>query len=394
MKDFYQQNPEELKGQPKKTIADYVESQGISVPKRFNSLKEARKSHKAIILRSEHTQDYDGVSGLLKSYKLSDKQEIGLPPNCFGPRGISTINEVKKEWIKFIEKYKTYKQIKSYCELLEYDEKQFKEEVSFSIWERIGGYERKIIADSSIANRHHITTYFRDNKSHFNNYAVVESGEIIKEYLTPLTKELRKGMNHLIGMYESVRRLENFDSNHCPIVEAKTLDGKNYFLQYHISRDFKEVDFVINRKPTKKEFEVSFVRGATSKEGMDCKVTIFYAERRGKGWGPIDTKEEDGSYDLHHSRVFSEVNVRKRKIQLEDCDKNGTLESIFRKLLDGHLEFSKLFKPEVSVINKLDYLISESEFSMAARISMEESKNQYIDLHVISDGRKAYIKRI
>ncbi len=42
MNDFYIEHPEELNCQPKKTIGDYVESCGIPVPRRFESLAEAR----------------------------------------------------------------------------------------------------------------------------------------------------------------------------------------------------------------------------------------------------------------------------------------------------------------------------------------------------------------
>ena len=60
-KDYYLEDPNRLKGQPKKTIGDYVEQNGILVPNRFNSLKEAKKSGKKIFLRSERSQDYWGL---------------------------------------------------------------------------------------------------------------------------------------------------------------------------------------------------------------------------------------------------------------------------------------------------------------------------------------------
>ena len=74
--DHYTTHPEALKGQPKRTIADYVEQHGILVPRRFDSLSEARRSKKAILLRSEHEQEYDGCSGILESIKLSDRSSV------------------------------------------------------------------------------------------------------------------------------------------------------------------------------------------------------------------------------------------------------------------------------------------------------------------------------
>ena len=44
MGDYYTKHPEELHGQPKRTIADYVAQNGILVPRRFDTLKAARAS--------------------------------------------------------------------------------------------------------------------------------------------------------------------------------------------------------------------------------------------------------------------------------------------------------------------------------------------------------------
>ena len=42
--DYYLEDKSRLNGQPKRTIADYVEQKGILVPRRFDTLAEARKS--------------------------------------------------------------------------------------------------------------------------------------------------------------------------------------------------------------------------------------------------------------------------------------------------------------------------------------------------------------
>jgi len=70
MADYYLEDRSRLQGQPKRTIADYVEQQGILVPRRFDSLEEAQASGLPILARSEHSQDYDGVSGLLGIFRL------------------------------------------------------------------------------------------------------------------------------------------------------------------------------------------------------------------------------------------------------------------------------------------------------------------------------------
>ena len=124
MKDYYLEDRTRLQGQPKKTIGDYVESQGILVPRRFDNLDDARKSKKAIILRSEHPQDYNGVSGLLSSPKLSGKYH--------SYRGIESLEEARE---RLFEHEATYSSLvyMQYCWLLGIDSQKFIDETSFSI---------------------------------------------------------------------------------------------------------------------------------------------------------------------------------------------------------------------------------------------------------------------
>ena len=132
MSDFYIANPHELRGKPKATIADYVEQNGILVPKRFATFDEALRYGLPIIARSEHTQDYDGASGLLKSPVIAPEQGI-------------TDEGVKKEILKG-ERWRKY------CALFGIGELQFETSVSVSYWEKIPGYNIGIIADLLIRN--------------------------------------------------------------------------------------------------------------------------------------------------------------------------------------------------------------------------------------------------
>ncbi len=55
-------------------IVDYVEDAGFLVPRRFKDLEEALDfvdQGGKVIMRSEHPQDYDGVSGLLESFVMT-----------------------------------------------------------------------------------------------------------------------------------------------------------------------------------------------------------------------------------------------------------------------------------------------------------------------------------
>ncbi len=385
--NYYLEDPARLESQPKRAIADYAEQKGILVPRRFSSLKEAKASGLPIIARSEHIQDYNGVSGLLRS------------PTTEKLANIESEEELKEKILA--EPKNGTSQHRQYCLILNLDEKKFKEEVSFSYWELLKGYERVIIADSAIPRRYHIMTSesYQEEKP-LCNYALVEDGRIIKEFITPLPDELKAGLENLIGLYESVRTLSRFDSNHCPIIEAHTFIGKNYFLQYHRARDFEPAQFTLERALQEGEVEVPFVRGVTAPEGMDCKVTVYYAWQYAWGNGRDERnemileskKEEEGSFDLHYKKAFSELRVRKRKTQIITMKRD--LEWELLKFVIKHNDRSKLFKPQVSLILKADKIVNDEIIRKCADLTMRTGKNSYLNFHITSDGRRAFIRRI
>jgi len=387
--DYYLENPERLEGQPKRTIADYVEQNGILVPKRFDSLEEARKSHKAILLRSEHPQDYSGISGILDSFELSCKMFWSSRKefkkfNYFIPRGLDSIEEIKNKYFKFLDESYAGRIYPEFCKITKVDPEEFKKEVSFSIWEKLGGVNRTIVADSSIPERYHI---FSDGKNVW-NYTIIENGKSEKMFLRPLTQEFGN-LKSLIELYESVRNLDRFDPNHCPIIEAQTVDGKDYFLQYHRGRDFLPSSFVLDRHLRRGEIEVPFVRGATPEKGMDCKVTVYYAH---EGRWNLKPQGEDGSYDFHLDVAFTELRARKRKLDMIHTDH---FNHRIAKIVWGHDLKSRLFKAQVSIIHNIDDLLRNGETTeklcKEARIT---GRNTYFNLHITSDGRRAFVKRI
>jgi hypothetical protein len=389
--DYYIENPERLEGQPKRAIADYVEQNGILVPRRFDSLAEARRSHKAVLLRSEHLQEYNGVSGLLNSFQLSSMwpyiSERETKKLTFSPRGLRSVEEVKQAYFNFEEDTGGCPPYRRYCRLLGLDEDAFVDEVSFSIWEALGGLNRTVVADSAIRGRYHVMTLCCSKDGQLCNYSIVEDGELSQEFIEPLPEDLRSDLANLTRLYETVRNLDRFDPNHCPIMEFQTYKGRNYFLQYHRARDFSPSDFTLERDPADREIEVPFVRGATTEEGMDCKVTLYYARETDWDFSP---GIEDGSYDFHSSFVFSELRVRERKVQMNHA---YSLQEEISKFVDRHKMISKLFKSQVSIIHNIqDILVDDTLEDLRQRT--KSGQNSYIDLHIISDGRRCFIRRI
>ena len=148
MIDQYLANPALLKGQPKRLVADYVEQNGILVPRRFESLEEARKSGLPIIARSELLQDYDGCSGLVISPRFSGDADKYL------------WNSNLQSFIDSVLDYQRYPglatdaclrtDLKRFCAISQINPEEFIEQLSFSFWEYVPGFNRTVTADSVI----------------------------------------------------------------------------------------------------------------------------------------------------------------------------------------------------------------------------------------------------
>ena len=384
MRDYYLENPYDLKGQPKKTVGEYAESKGILVPRRFASYEEAIKSGLPVIIRGEHEQDYAGISNLVPSYDIS----FDYTAKKF--EGIEDYESLKR---KILDDEET-RNPEVYCRLLGLDESKFEKEVSFSFWEAIPGVNRTVIADSSIKDRYHVMSYRNCPPHHLSNYLVFEKGKALKHLWLKLPEDMEKALPDLIDMYDEIRNLDRFDPNNCPSMEFQTGDdGKNYFLQYHRIRDLQESKFVLDREPEKDEIEAMFVRGATPSEGIDCKITLIY------GWQTVYgakkdffklPKSEDGSLDLHYQDVFTELMSRKRKVQAMVSKELGWS---LVKMIVHHNPRSRLFKPEMSFFVDADF-IRDEDYNGKYERSRKTGEDQFMHVHVVSDGRKCYLKKL
>lgn len=368
MGDYYTQDPTRLEGRPKKTIGDYVASQGIFVPRRFASLEEigeAEAFHNTLV-RSEHPDEYGGPSGLLKTKKLEDLVDV-------------SDDAITRELINNPEIIETY------CRLTGIDKFHFLAQVSFSFWELLRGYNRTIIADSAVKGKYHITTTDPENEK--GSYSIYEDGKITN-YGYPLPSAVRRQVPALVEVYERVRHLPRFDQNHCPLMEFQTVGGENYFLQYHRTRDFKQARFSLDKTPRANEVEAWFVRGVTPARGIRIKVLVH-------SWEGDDCRswilpDEGGSLEIGEAEVVSEIMSRRRKVRIIETDE---LEEPLYATIKNHLGRSQLFKPAVSMMIPKNKLLSEGENETLWQRTIRTRKNQYVHVHLISDGRRAYIRR-
>ncbi len=365
--DYYLEDKSRLKGQPKRTIADYVEQNGILVPKRFNSLKEAKESDVPIICRSEHIQDYDGASGLLNSPLLEEFANINdkhvlreklLEQNKYGIDNVSTFIDINPN--------------------------TFKNEISFSYWEHLAGSNRTVVADSTIKRKYHITTFGEGRAT----YTILEENKIKNFGNSPKNSE--KEFKGLVKLYEKIRNLDKFDSDNCPTMELQTFKGKHYFLQYMKGRNFNPPKFELKRWMKKGERKAMFVRGTTSSEGEIYNIAINHPDFVYEQPMP---ESEDGFYGKsEEEETYPEVMAKKWKLRIIPTLYKNVEGDLWDSVFMGHVSRSQLHKPEVSLIVNPDRFMTNSEVYNLKKGN--EDKINYIKVFAISDGKNAYVKRV
>ena len=214
-KDRFLENPPR---QPKKEIADMLEARGILVPQRFENLADALKvirQGREIVVRSEHPREYASAAGLLGSYVLSADRMAKGKAFCdekgteidwdnfyehFGRADVEDDAENRifgsletTDHVAFEDNLKklSLPYVRRYCELLGLDVDKFTEGISYSYWEKIGGLNRSIVADSAIPERYHVFTIEGYN---YHNYAIVDNGKIVLDKPMVMTDELKAGL--------------------------------------------------------------------------------------------------------------------------------------------------------------------------------------------------------
>lgn len=404
--DYYLAHPPR---QPKKEVADYVASCGISVPHRFDSLDDALSSGKAFVVRSEHPQDYNGASGVLDSLYITP---AGIQ-RCIDEHGFQgrvdkeVLSKVAYPLIKIKaaeqivarlgrisqQQFENYMGLLSsanlamFCDFFPYTPQEFLAETSYSYWAGLKGVNRAIVADSAIRDRYHIfsnllvpTMGGRQAELGY-GYKILEGGKVIAGASSQrLPPESDDQLASLAPFYEAVRSLDRFNNNHCPIIEAQSLDGENYFLQYHRTVDFQAPQFSLDREPEEREVTPFWVRGATPPEGLSLTVGVYFDDSN-----PANGDEEAAVHGGSPFRV--EAAIRQRKLQLIAT---GNHPNYLYCSPAGHQSRSELFKSQLAAaLLKRDYkaLAADIDYSLEHPVS-------YMRIRYVADGKKGYIKRL
>ena len=397
--------------QPKREIARYAWQNGVLVPDIFTSFKYAKIATRAGIrvrARSEHPQDYFGVSGLLDSPMLNDIPQIKNERELKDEMRYGKLIEIKPFDIQYAgrdilvdgkyvpdptfvkeEPAKKFKRemtestqnVLNYFAVLNLPpqaQDEFWKHASFSYWKDLDGYNLTITADSAIAGRYHVSV-----RSHsFCGYLIFEGGKATYQSANAPTEIIKNG-RAMAEFYEEVRNLPKFDPNICPSIEAQLCNNTLWFLQYLRGQPFSQAAFRLERPPGKNELVAKFVRGATV-PGGELYVVKLYEKRQQPRLLPSPyayPDKVDGAFDISPNSIFRELSLRlwQVNIMFEQYDLNAT----FREAVT-HEWISRFFKPKISLI------LDNRELEVMNLVRHKKNNEALVWLE--SDGNKAYLR--
>jgi len=440
--------------QPKRAIQEYAAQNGIQVPKRFDSLEEALASGKKFIIRSEHPQEYAGISGLSESYvadpaKIAKYQEwkteselsrpaiteqeqlddmINEGTELFGLNGdkakmfgenikwdirdlsLGRIWHISQEEILRTLTLLSDGAFVAYSAKVDADVNEVLSEQSYTFWEYIEGINHTVIRDKDIENRYYIVSKgsyeeWWEDKSYY-DMVIIQDWEVVREWgyfgahkSWTLSEDAREiefkwifNHNSLIQKYERIRGLPKFDPNHYPIMEFQSsLTGQEYFLQSHRGCDItSKEDFTLNRELEEWEIELEFFRGVTSPEWIIVETGSYYVSDGKEGNWSYPVCEEEASFDMHYDHIFSQIMARKRQVQFWNY-KSFDWETMC--INSGHASIAEMFKADIYAPLP-DEMFKWIPFWKISDITSSMWVPYKIKLRVISDGKRCFVKRI
>lgn len=421
--------------------ADYVESAGFLVPRRFKTFEDALRVVRAggsIMLRSEHRDEYDGPSGLLESYQISpDAIEFGQYLSSNYGHGINLDDEVHAsagrgfsdggsplpgygdvtsmvlgealdvdpvvtlERLKGLQSYRV--SLQGYLSLTRKMSDDFMDAMSYSYWEYIPGTNITVVADDALPSRYHVLAsgQFVDQDNTATRYHVGstldEGGGTIRNPQEHMLSTVQARM--VIKLYEAIRNLGRFNSNHCPIMEMQLgTDGRLYFLQYHKSRDFAAASHRLDPsdfRPQEGWLRADAVRGALDESPATLEMALWYPNFYGSShYGALQMPGlEDASADYHFNKMLTEVLSRRRIAYVA----REPFSEILSDSAEGHLTRGQWFKPKVAVATNDDNLdrlfASHPEIRKTIiRAVYREGRMARAVIDLAADGHDAYIR--
>jgi hypothetical protein len=383
--------------QPKKEIGDYIEGEGILVPKRFKSLLAAKRSGQPFIIRSEHPQDYAGISGWLDSIIVNkdrvtrsqrtlrrDHYMYGYDSKDFLKEiGTAISGSVSQRTLEALLKRSEEKRISEFAKVTYQDPSDIEDDISYSYWEHLSkGNNIQVVQDKAIPQTYHILA-FRSTPSTVASYGRYnsEKEDFDFEHM-PITPALKKSMPEIIKTYHKVSGLKKFDYKTNPLLELQVINGRVYFLQYHVGSKSQDPKFRLDRSPYKGEIEADLVIGATKPEGET--VNVIWNREQDYIFPEREACAKEQAHN--HGTIREEIMKPRTDIMLLPISTSFSFYCL--KIGVGHDQASSLFMPKVSVI------FNQKKIDLTKFKHYDRYRTDSFPAHIISDGNKAFIRQL
>lgn len=379
--------------QPKREVCEYLAAHGFNVPHIFNNLEEARNNGVPFIIRSEHPQDLDGISGVRDSIIVDGNEAVQrflseemIRMRCdeyhttVVPQSLirKQAKILRQQFIETLMLGLGELHRHDYSNMRSVDPWRFDQETSYSYWEYIPGVNRQIIADSAVEDRYHMLSHGPKSRS----YAVVEGG--LPRFLSGRNAEedlTADCVQRLIETYEAVRSL--LGSDNCLLLEIQSVQetARDYLLQVLYTRSFHPATFSISSEPPD-AVTADFVRGKTEKDGALCHLRVFT-----RGTVPRKTVNVDAAFDFHGREVLTGALLPQRKVHC--MSSSGGLDLHFAKASVRHFNAMQLFFPEATFVVPHSRILNKDELA-----KMSQDLDLALPVRFVIDGTRGYMERL
>ncbi len=381
--------------QPKREVCAYLATHGFDVPRIFENLDEARRSKLPFIIRSEHPQDLDGISGVRDSIVVDkpngkameqylSEELIRMRCDKFHNQWLPHIliseqaRILRQQFIETLMRGTSKTSCSDFSRMQNIDPSEFDEETSYSYWEYVPGINRQMVADSAIEGRYHLLS--RGENTH--GYAVVDRASVRHFAERNAEKDLTAScIQRLVETYEGVRSLLGPD--HCLLLEIQSMqeEARDYILQALYTRKFDPPSFSISRVPDG-AIPADFVRGKTPENGEECRLRCFSLRNL-----PTNKVPVDAAFDFHYREVLLGAQLPYRKVHCMGSDFD--IDFHLLKASVRHFNAMQLFSPAATFVVPYPSLLQKEEVR-----KLLNDGNLALPVRFVIDGTRGYVERL
>lgn len=362
---------------PKYDIGRYVADEGIHVPIILG--REAVKKalgDGTLMFRSENTQDYDGLPGILSSTRMSSLYKPSavkllelLKTDEMSPQEYMELNFWQRDRENFLTelwKFGVPFDIASDVSDMQYTS-------SVSAWKFIDGINIRLYRDPHAPGRYHYGAIKSEGNGLSAGYIDPDGyDEPIEVGYGPEKLEARK----LIEMYEQIRTLPRFDQTAVPLLEMQQdSSGILHFLQYY--KTGKRLNEVHDPAPLPSDSVISnWAHGLTPPDGKPVRIYI-----QPKQYSP-GMHGQGVFYESNRQHAVPTILCRICSVYVDDC---------YISLKGNHASASILHQPGIG-ISTFGQKVIGSVFSRLEQEAREIPGNAYIEAQVFANGKQASIE--